>query len=86
MMEWLTGWLMEWLTGSLTGWKIPVGEWAKLVFDGLKLNFRPQFKALGDAAEGLITGLSALLQDPPPWLLAFLAGLLAAWIAAGLIL
>lgn len=49
----------------LTAWEIPVGKAAKIVFDWLKLNFKPNFKAFGDATEGAIDALISLLQWPP---------------------
>lgn len=49
----------------LTAWQLPVGEAAKIVFDWLKLNFKADFKAFGDAAENAIEALISLLQWPP---------------------
>ena len=49
----------------LSSWVIPVGATAKWVFDGLKLNFKPVFKAFGNATENAIEGLTAILQWPP---------------------
>ncbi|NBZ88053.1 choline ABC transporter permease subunit [Stagnihabitans tardus] len=48
----------------LSSWVIPVGATAKWVFDGLKANFKPAFKAFGDATENAIEGLTDLLQWP----------------------
>jgi glycine betaine/proline transport system permease protein len=60
----------------LTTWQIPVGPWAKALFDWLKSNFKPAFKAFGDATESAIEGLTALLQAPHPLVLvALFAGL-----------
>jgi glycine betaine/proline transport system permease protein len=52
---------MDWLSY----WEIPVGRTAKIVFDWLKLHFKADFKAFGDATEGAIEGLISLLQYPP---------------------
>lgn len=49
----------------LTAWELPVGKAAKIVFDWLKLNFKSNFKAFGDATEDAIEALIALLQWPP---------------------
>jgi glycine betaine/proline transport system permease protein len=52
---------MDWLSY----WEIPVGRTAKIVFDWLKLHFKADFKAFGDATESAIEGLIGILQYPP---------------------
>ena len=49
----------------LTDWQLPVGKAAKIAFDWLKLNFKADFKAFGDATEDAIEALIDLLQWPP---------------------
>jgi glycine betaine/proline transport system permease protein len=49
----------------LTDWQLPVGKAAKIAFDWLKLNFKADFKAFGDATENAIEALISLLQGPP---------------------
>ena len=61
----------------LTAWEIPVGKTAKIVFDWLKLNFKADFKAFGDATEEAIEGLITLLQAPPLDVLALVLAVLA---------
>ncbi len=52
---------MDWLSY----WEIPVGKTAKIVFDWLKLHFKADFKAFGNATESAIEGLISILQYPP---------------------
>jgi glycine betaine/proline transport system permease protein len=52
---------MDWLTA----WEIPVGKTAKIVFDGLKANFKDGFNAFGDATETAIEALIDIIQWPP---------------------
>ncbi|OYW53606.1 MAG: choline ABC transporter permease subunit [Rhodobacterales bacterium 12-65-15] len=60
----------------LTAWEIPVGKTAKIVFDWLKLNFKAEFNAFGDATEDAIEGLISLLQEPPLDVVALVAAVL----------
>ena len=53
---------MDWLTA----YKIPVGKTAKIVFDWLKDNFSGVFDVLAAMMQGLIDGILAVLQSPPP--------------------
>ncbi len=53
---------MDWLTA----YKIPVGKTAKTVFDWLKDNFSGVFDVLAGLMQGLIDGILAVLQGPPP--------------------
>ncbi len=52
---------MDWLTG----YKVPVGAWAKMVFDWMKANLSPLFDAISGVMEGLIGGILWILQAPP---------------------
>ena len=62
---------------DFTAWQIPIGPWAKALFDWLKLNFKPTFKAFGDATKGAVEGLTNILQAPPLDLLAVVVAVLA---------
>ncbi len=53
---------MDWLTDN----KIPVGKWAKAVFDWLQDNGRWFFDGLSDAMEALIDALLWIFQTPHP--------------------
>ena len=77
---------MEWLTQN----KIPIGKWARALFDWLQGNFAFAFDALSDALEAMIEAILWLLQAPPP--LAIIAlfmvlayGLQRSWRAAALV-
>ncbi len=52
---------MDWLTA----YKIPIGAWAKVIFDWMKANLGPLFDAISTVLEGLIAGILWLLQAPP---------------------
>ncbi len=52
---------MDWLTT----YKVPVGAWAKWIFDWMKGNLSPLFDAISAVMEGLIGGILWLLQAPP---------------------
>lgn len=54
---------MDWLTDE----KIPVGKWAKRLFDWLQDNGGWLFDALSDALESLIDGILWVLQTPHPF-------------------
>ena len=51
---------MDWLTA----WQIPIGPAAKALFDWL-LQWKPSFKAFGDATKRAIGDLASGLQSPP---------------------
>ncbi len=53
---------MDWLTNN----KIPIGPYAKLVFDWMKANMSPLFDAMGTVMEGMIDAILWLLQTPHP--------------------
>jgi glycine betaine/proline transport system permease protein len=52
---------MDWLTA----YKIPIGAWAKVIFDWMKANLGWLFDAISVVLEGLIAGILWLLQAPP---------------------
>ncbi len=52
---------MDWLTA----YKIPIGAWAKVIFDWMKANLGGLFDAISVVLEGLIAGILWLLQAPP---------------------
>lgn len=52
----------------LTAWKIPVGAWAKAVFDWMKANLTFLFDGISATLEAMIGGILWLLQAPPPLL------------------
>lgn len=54
---------MDWLTQN----KIPIGPWAKSVFDWMNRNMGFFFDWLSDAMEGLIDGTLWVLQTPHPF-------------------
>ena len=53
---------MDWLTA----YKIPVGAWAKMVFDWMKTHLGGLFDAISVVMEGMIAGILWLLQTPHP--------------------
>ncbi|MGA0924555.1 MAG: choline ABC transporter permease subunit [Lutimaribacter sp.] len=77
---------MEWLTQN----KIPIGKWARALFDWLQGNFAFAFDALSDALEAMIEAILWLLQAPPPLaiialFMALAYGLQRSWRAAALV-
>jgi len=62
---------MDWVTA----WKIPVGAWAKVIFDWMKTHMGPIFDFISWVLDGLIAGILWVLQSPPPFvvILAFVA-------------
>lgn len=63
---------MDWLTDN----KIPIGKWAKTVFDWMKDNLGFFFDWLSDAMEALIDGILWILETPHPFfVIAAFAGL-----------
>ena len=77
---------MEWLTQN----KIPIGKWARALFDWLQGNFAFAFDALSDAIEAMIEAILWLLQAPPPLaiialFMALAYGLQRSWRAAALV-
>ncbi len=56
---------MDWLTEN----KIPIGKWAKSIFDWLNNNFAFFFDALSDAMEALIDGILWVLETPHPFVI-----------------
>ena len=53
---------MEWLTDN----KIPIGKWARNVFDWMQDNGAWFFDSLADALEAMIDGILWVLQTPHP--------------------
>jgi len=53
---------MDWLTA----YKIPIGAWAKIIFDWMKTHLGPLFDAISWVMEGMIAGILWLLQAPHP--------------------
>jgi len=77
---------MEWLTQH----KIPIGKWARMLFDWLQGNFSFAFDALSDTLEAMIEAILWLLQAPPPLaiialFMALAYGLQRSWRAAALV-
>ena len=77
---------MEWLTQH----KIPIGKWARALFDWLQGNFSFAFDALSDTLEAMIEAILWLLQAPPPLaiialFMALAYGLQRSWRAAALV-
>lgn len=77
---------MEWLTQH----KIPIGKWARTLFDWLQGNFSFAFDALSDTLEAMIEAILWLLQAPPPLaiialFMALAYGLQRSWRAAALV-
>ncbi|EAQ07051.1 choline ABC transporter permease subunit [Yoonia vestfoldensis] len=63
---------MDWLTGT----KIPVGAWAKSVFDAMNRNLGFVFDIISDAMEAMIDGILWTLETPHPFIvIAVFAGL-----------
>ncbi|MDX1780068.1 MAG: choline ABC transporter permease subunit [Thalassovita sp.] len=63
---------MDWITEP----KVPIGKWAKAVFDWLQSHLAVYFDALSDALEALIDGILWVLQTPHPLIIiAIFAGL-----------
>ena len=53
---------MDWLTS----YKIPIGAYAKMIFDWMKTHLGPLFDAISYVMEGMINGILWILQTPPP--------------------
>ncbi|WP_424176751.1 choline ABC transporter permease subunit [Yoonia sp. TsM2_T14_4] len=63
---------MDWLTGT----KIPIGAWAKSVFDAMNRNLGFAFDIISDAMEAMIDGILWTLETPHPFIvIAVFAGL-----------
>ena len=63
---------MDWLTST----KIPVGAWAKSVFDAMNRNLGFVFDIISDAMETMIDGILWILETPHPLIvIAVFAGL-----------
>ena len=63
---------MDWLTGT----KIPIGAWAKSVFDAMNRNLGFVFDIISDAMETMIDGILWTLETPHPFIvIAVFAGL-----------
>lgn len=56
---------MNWLTDN----KIPIGAWAKSIFDWLNSNMGFFFDWLSDVMEGLIDGILWVLETPHPFVI-----------------
>ena len=65
---------MDWVTA----WKIPVGAWAKVIFDWMKTHMSGIFDFISWVLDGLIAGILWVLQTPPP-LVVILAFVALAW-------
>ena len=65
---------MDWVTA----WKIPVGAWAKVIFDWMKTHMSGIFDFISWVLDGLIAGILWVLQSPPP-LVVILAFVALAW-------
>ena len=65
---------MDWVTA----WKIPVGAWAKVIFDWMKTHMSGIFDFISWVLDGLIAGILWVLQSPPP-LVVILAFVAIAW-------
>ncbi len=65
---------MEWVTA----WKIPVGAWAKVIFDWMKTHMGGIFDFISWALDGLINGILWVLQTPPD-IVVILAFVAIAW-------
>ncbi|WP_225028595.1 choline ABC transporter permease subunit [Xinfangfangia pollutisoli] len=52
----------------VTAWKIPIGAWAKAVFDWMKAHLTFLFDGISAGLEAMIGGILWLLQAPPPLL------------------
>lgn len=77
---------MEWLTQH----KIPIGKWARTLFDWLQGNFSFAFDTLSDTLEAMIEAILWLLQAPPPLaiialFMALAYGLQRSWRGAALV-
>ena len=55
---------MDWLTST----KIPVGAWAKSVFDAMNRNLGFVFDIISDAMEAMIDGILWTLETPHPFI------------------
>jgi len=53
---------MDWMTA----YKIPIGSWAKMIFDWMKTHLGGLFDAISVVMEGMISGILWLLQTPHP--------------------
>ncbi|MEL7106013.1 MAG: choline ABC transporter permease subunit [Pseudomonadota bacterium] len=53
---------MDWLTDN----KIPVGQWARALFEWIEVNFAFAFDAISDTMEALIDAILWVLQTPHP--------------------
>ncbi|MEZ5887699.1 MAG: choline ABC transporter permease subunit [Paracoccaceae bacterium] len=65
---------MDWLSNLwLDGWKIPVGDVAKTVFDWMKTHLKWLFDAMAWVMEHLIEGILWCLQTPHPLVIVAIA-------------
>ena len=53
---------MNWVTE----YKIPVGDWSKVIFDWMKAHLSGFFDGVAYVLDNLINGIEWLLQSPPP--------------------
>jgi len=53
---------MNWLTE----YKIPIGDWSKVIFDWMKTHLSGFFDGVAYVLDNLINGIEWLLQAPPP--------------------
>jgi glycine betaine/proline transport system permease protein len=56
---------MNWLTE----YKIPIGDWSKVIFDWMKTHLSGFFDGVAYVLDNLINGIEWLLQAPPPLLM-----------------
>ena len=66
---------MEWLKAN----KIPIGDWAEAIFDGVRDNADPLLDAISDGMELLIDFILWILQTPNP-LFIIVAFVILAWV------
>ncbi len=65
---------MDWLENLwLANHKIPIGKFAKYVFDGMKENGKPVFDFISSVMEAMIAGILWLLTTPHPLVIVGLA-------------
>ncbi len=56
---------MNWITE----YKIPIGDWSKVIFDWMKTHLSGFFDGVAYVLDNLINGIEWLLQAPPPLLM-----------------
>lgn len=71
---------MDPVSKLLTGWKIPIGQFGKTVFDFITDYFQWFFDAVSTVLETTVDGASSLLLQIPPVILAAVLAGLAYWL------